>query len=339
MHNPNAFQVSVYKKAVRAPLEDTTPVAPGAWKKLDIQPDYAWRIDCDDIAKLLTGNPAATFIGTYGIGVVVEGFVVIAIGPQSVGNVTRYGPLDVTAEYVRGSEVLKKDINYQPWWTWWWWGLPWRLGYPYERIVPIDQASNIDCRGLLYNALAADANAQISDPQQRSITLQALNTGRGLEPTKIPHDQDEHALVALIGGCHKLSTTAASVDFVLVSNRACNDPDPRGVPQSCPITVIRHPWTPGRWYNLPVVMPQNRSIDLDDFIRQWHSQRWNDAGLNAAQVQAAMVYYFPYWCGWHYWWWWGGGRACTDIGVGEGESLDVEQVTPTRVFMPVWPPQ
>jgi hypothetical protein len=51
-----------------------------------------------------------------------------------------------------------------------------------------------------------------------------------------------------------------------------------------------------------------------------------------------LVYYFPYWCGWGYWWWWWNGGSCTDIGVGEGESLDVEQVVATRVFMPVWPP-
>jgi hypothetical protein len=77
-------------------------------------------VDCDDIAKLLTGNPAATFIGTYGIGVRVEGFVVIGIGPQAVaGTTSKYATLDVTAEYSRGSEVLKKDIHYVPWWRWW----------------------------------------------------------------------------------------------------------------------------------------------------------------------------------------------------------------------------
>jgi len=51
-----------------------------------------------------------------------------------------------------------------------------------------------------------------------------------------------------------------------------------------------------------------------------------------------MVWWFPYWCGWNYWWWWGNSNDCTDIAVGAGESLDVEQVTPTRVFMVKWPP-
>jgi hypothetical protein len=36
--------------------------------------------------------------------------------------------------------------------------------------------------------------------------------------------------------------------------------------------------------------------------------------------------------------WWNS-SDCIDIGVGEGESLDVEQITPVRVFMPQWPPQ
>lgn len=120
IHNPNDFPVTFFKKAVRALLEDQNPIAPGNWKKLQLNPDYAVRIDCDDYAKLLTGNPAATFIGTYGIGVEVEGYVVIGIRPQTLAgtNQERYGTLDVTAEYTRSSEVLKKDINFQPWWTW-----------------------------------------------------------------------------------------------------------------------------------------------------------------------------------------------------------------------------
>jgi hypothetical protein len=85
-------------------------------------------------------------------------------------------------------------------------------------------------------------------------------------------------------------------------------------------------------------MPQNISTDMHNYFIGWHTQRWIDAGENPTTVNAALVYYFPYWCGWGYWWpWWNAGD-CVDIGVGEGESLDVEPVTPTRVFMPAWPP-
>ena len=122
VHNPNDFPVTFYKKAVRARLEDIDPEEPGDWVELDLDPDYALRINCDDIAGLLTGNPSATFLSTYGIGARVEGFVVIGIGPQTTASGEwKYGRLDVTAEYSRSSEVLKKDISYQPWWRYWWW--------------------------------------------------------------------------------------------------------------------------------------------------------------------------------------------------------------------------
>jgi hypothetical protein len=85
-------------------------------------------------------------------------------------------------------------------------------------------------------------------------------------------------------------------------------------------------------------MPQNISTDMDAHFRTWQTTRWTDAGANASQVSQAMVYYIPYWCGWGQWYWWWNQGGCTDIGVGEGESLDVEQVIPTRVFMLKWPP-
>ncbi|HET7087721.1 MAG TPA: hypothetical protein VFL17_03635, partial [Anaerolineae bacterium] len=206
VHNSQPYTVTLYKKAVRARLETAPEIRPGAWVSVTLKPDHAIRIDCDDIAKLLTGSPAATFIGTYGIGVEVEGFVVILVGPQTVAgsNVARFGPVDVTAEYVRASEVLKKDISYQPWWWWWWWPLPWRLGYAYQRILTIDPATNIDCRGVLYNALLQDAQA-IADTQQRTLTLAALNAGQNTDPTKPTRGgQDSPALVALIGRCDKI---------------------------------------------------------------------------------------------------------------------------------------
>lgn len=347
IHNPNGFPVTLYKKAVRAPLENFNTVEqgvePGRYREVRLRADGAFRIDCDDIAKLLTGNASATALSTFGLGVVVEGFVVIVIGPQPISapgapTVTRFPQLDVTAEYVRSSEVMKKDIHYQPWWWWWWWSLPWRLGYPYERLTPINvTGGNIDCRNLLYDELVRDTQ-QISDSTQRQLTLSALEAGRMLEPTKPPDPTSESpaALVALIGRCDKLSATLADIDYVLVSNKGPTDPDPRGV-AAAQASAVRYPWIPGRWYDLPVVMPQNISTDIDDFFRKWHQQRWVDAGESAANAQAALVYWFPYWCGWGYWWWWNNGD-CIDIGVGEGESLDVEQITPVRVFFPQWPP-
>jgi hypothetical protein len=351
IHNPNSFPVKIYKKAVRAPVEEAPPVAPGAWLSYTIGPDFAFRIDCDDIAKLLTGNAAATFIGTYGIGVEVEGFVVIEVGPQTAAGSTlplRYSPLDVTAEYARSSEVFKKDVHYQPWWWWWWWPLPWRLGYAYERVVPIQApTANIDCRGLLYSALVQDAQA-IADTQQRTLTLAALDAGLHIDPTNVGNTTSDSppALVALIGKCNKLVVSAslsAEIDYVLLSNKTCTDADPRtpAVPGQCGVnltTNVIYPWLPGHWYDLPVVMPQNRSTDLDAYFRQWHAQQWITAGAQANTVNAAMVYWFPYWCGWGYWnWWWNSGD-CVNAAVGEGESLDVEQVNPTRVFMNQWPP-
>jgi hypothetical protein len=357
IHNPNSFGVTLYKKAVRAPVENPNTiaqgVAPGKWVTVTLEPDYAFHIDCDDIAKLLTNNPAATFIGTFGVGVEVEGMVVVAIGPQinAAGTPVRYGPLDVTAEYVRGSEVMKKDIHYQPWWWWWWWPLPWRLGYAYERVIPVqtDPTLNLDCREILYNALHQDVGRVVVSPTLQALTNQALEVGRSLDPTNIGgvNDQTEPALVALIGGCRKIfngATLNLDIDYVLMSNQTCTDADPRtpGVPGQCgaaPVTNIRYPWWPGRWYDLPVVHPQNVSTDLDKYFRTWHAQQWIAAGAPAPTVNAAMVYWFPYWCGWNYWWWWGNSGDCTDIAVGEGESLDVEQVTPTRVYVNVWPPQ
>jgi hypothetical protein len=199
----------------------------------------------------------------------------------------------------------------------------------------------VDCRDQLYQTLAQDAIQNIPDQGQLSATLTALEVGRQLDPTHLPDETTQPALVALIGRCDKLSTSAPlienmAIDYVIVSNKAPTDPSPLGG-QAQP-SQIAYPWITGRWYDLPVVIPQNFSTDLDNYFHEWQVQRWIDAGEDAGTVRSAMVYYFPYWCGWGYWWpWWNGGD-CEDIGVGEGESLDVEQINPTRVFMTVWPP-
>jgi hypothetical protein len=339
VHNPNFFGVELYKKAVISKLEVFDQVEqgqePGKWKRVTLRADYSFRIDCDDIAKLLTGNAAATFIGTYGQGVTVEGFVVIAVGPQQIAGTTnfRYAQLDVTADYVRGSEFLKKDVHYQPWWWWWPFALPWRLGYAYQRLLPIAQipadqpSDNIDCRGDLYKTLAEDVQRSSLSDANKNAAMQALEAGHNIDPTSV-HDEavvSSPALVTLIGRCDKVYIGTGlymSVDYVLVSNRG-------------PSTG--YPWISGRWHDLTVVVPQNYDVDLDAYMREWQTRRWIAAGVAENTVRAAMVYYFPYWCGWGYWWWWWNAGGCTDISVGSAESLDVEQITPVRVFLP-WPP-
>jgi hypothetical protein len=352
VHNPNGYPVTLFKKAVLAPIEDPATieqgVAPGKYVKVTLRPDYAFRINCDDIAKLLTGNANATFIGTYGIGVTVEGFVVVGIGPQTLAGTTvrRQGILDVTAEYVRASEFLKKDIHFQPWWRWWWWNLPWQLGYAYQRVIPINPGENIDCRAMLYQELEKDVQDQMASSPDLAATMDALAAGRhmvpgaGNTPAEAAGAESPPALVALIGDCAKVAVgqqLAMSVDYLLVSNKSNAETNPRT--GNVPVQVaIRYPWFPGHWYDLALVTPQNLDVDIDDYFRTWQSQRWIAAGATSATVSQVMPYWFPYWCGWGYWWWWNNSGDCIDIAVGNAQSLDVEQVTPVRVFMPQWPP-
>ncbi len=127
-----------------------------------------------------------------------------------------------------------------------------------------------------------------------------------------------------------------AIDYVLVSNKGPSDANP--ISGNAAEAIVLYPWIPGRWLDLPVIIPQNASRDMHVFMVDWLTQRWVDAGAPLANVRAAMTYFFPWWCGWGYWWpRWNAG-SCTDIGVGEGESLDVEQVSGSRVFMPNWPP-
>jgi hypothetical protein len=360
VHNPTAFPVRFYKKAVIAPLENHNAIPqgtkPGGWKEVVLEPDFAFRIDCNDIAQLLPPFPATVPNPFVVPGNTVEGFVVIAIGPQDVAgtNLKRHSLLDVTAEYVRSSEVMKKDINYQPWWWWWWWRLPWQLGYPYERIVTIPPSTgshNIDCRQLLVNELIQEAqNTQLTpdlSPEQRNLTSAALRNGipgpegqGGLDPrnSNTYSQTQQPALVPLIGRCDKLDPTTADIDYVLVSNKGPTDADPSNG-GTVMAAQVAYPWIPGRWYDLAWVVPQNVDVDIDQVFREWQIRRWRTAGeTNQSTLTGAILYYYPYWCGWGRWWWWWHGSDCVDIGVGEGESLDVEQVTPVRVFMQPWPP-
>jgi hypothetical protein len=352
IHNPNDFTVTFYKKATLAQVQSLGPATPGKWVKEELRPDEAIRVNCDEITKLLTGDAAATFVGKYGIGKRVEGFVVVGIGPSTTaaGNI-KYSPLDVTAEYSRSSEVLKKDINYQPWWRYWWWPLPWQLGYPYERLIYLGDlpttSINVDCRELLVTELkkdVADSYTSDSDPAE-AATIQALDAGLKIHAATVMSstgEASEPALVALIGRCDKggigPAGVFAAVDYVLVSNRGPTD-DPTGGTVTQPNAVHLYPWYPGRWYDLTMVIPQNVTRDMDDYIHEWHLQTWMAAsGLARTDLLPHMAYFFPYWCGWGYWWWWWHGDDCIDIGVGEGESIDVEQITPVRVIMTNWPP-
>ena len=336
IHNPNDFPVDVYIKA-------TKPNGlPTDYKLHAFTEDQALKIDCTDIYDILglTSPPAP--------GINLLGFVVIQIGPQvGPGGVTRYAPLDVTAEYVRSSEVLKKDIHFQPWWTWYPYGLPWTLGYPYERLVPMGiqpGGGQFDCAKNLAGALMEDV--PISDPHAGEIVM-ALQAGyenyqdpsmRNGQYVPIP------ALVAMIGRCNKIMMNIGGtdqlfldIDYVLLSNKSPHEYE-GGNGTTNPGIFIPPPWNPGVWYDLPVVTQQNMSTDMDYFFRGWHTERWIEAGLPKIDVDYSMKYFFPYWCGWSYWSGWWNGGSCTDIGVGEGESLDVEQVTPVRVIMSYWPP-
>lgn len=339
IHNPNAYAVTFYRKAVQARLTDQQPIAPTGWYSITLQPDHAIRFTCDDVARMLTNVPTATFAGAYPLGTEVEGYLVAAVGPQAGVAQPQFGTLDVTAEYVRGSEELKKDIVHENWWWWWWWPLPWQLGKPYERIIPISPTQNIDCYGSLANVLAQDVQNVILDPTTRQWTLQALQNGQNYNPIGMGcfTTQITPSIVIKIGKCDKIDTTHMQVDYVLVSNKGPLDPDPR-VAGAQP-SAFAFPWTPGRLYDLNVVMPQNYDTDMYVYLREWYTVRWIETGRPEQTVRSAMSYYFPYWCGWGYWAWWWNGEDCLDIGAGEGESLDVERITPSRVFMASWPPR
>lgn len=302
IHNPNASAVTFYKRAVKARLEDAPAVPSGNWVAVPLEDKEAIRIDCDDIAKLLTNNPNATFLGTYGIGVEVEGYVDIVVGPA--GNAME---LDVDAEYVRNSEFMKQSVSYQPWWTWWYGSLPWQLGYPYTRLVSVPMNGGFDCRAALYSQLSAE----VYDPMAQS----ALSVGQDYNPATITMPPSNPALVALVNDCQYINSTQAVVDYVLVSNQ---------YPGITPM------WTPGHWQNLTIVTPQNVNIDMDDYLRNY----WIYQGMSPIY----MSYFYPWWNGTYYWYGDSGGSDSNNIAVGESESIDVEHVEAKDIELTAWPP-
>lgn len=91
IHNPNLFTtdkpISFLKKAVRAKVEGTTPLAPSAFKQDSLPNDYAEYVDCSVIRQLL-GSSAPAAPGFF------EGFLVIVVPPASSPN-----QLDVVGVY------------------------------------------------------------------------------------------------------------------------------------------------------------------------------------------------------------------------------------------------
>ncbi|MFN8596622.1 MAG: hypothetical protein U0559_10635 [Anaerolineae bacterium] len=55
IYNPQQFSGDVVQESRARPLEDPATtvqgVAPGKWVTVTLQPDYAFRVDCDDIAE------------------------------------------------------------------------------------------------------------------------------------------------------------------------------------------------------------------------------------------------------------------------------------------------
>lgn len=363
IHNPHDYPIDIFKRAMLAPVEETHPEMPGSWLPYALGPGEAFRIDCEDIVYLLTGVRQSVR-QAYGFGVTIEGFVTIGVWPMHFSpEDTRYPQPGVTAEYVRGSEVMKKDVHYQPWWRFWWWDLPWALARPYHRLI--STSPDLTCEDALHNELLQDVGNSGMLPSQRDDVVAALVNGLvyhpGFDEQVMSYLPPDYAIVALIGKCEEIVTrpeiwwspepsippapfvpteTKLAVDYVLFSTKGPNDdPSFLDTPIEPPQEIYPYPWIPGRWHDMPVIFPQNVSEDMHAYFGDWHLNWW---GYSLGYVDLpypplmvdAMGYFVPYWCGYGYWWQGYNGTDCVDIGVGEGESLDVEQVMPLRVIMP-----
>lgn len=98
VHNPQASNVTIMKKAVQSSREMENPIPPGKLRSYTIRPDYSFEIDCEDVY-LIGGVPSGTLFS--------EGFVVIQSPRQ----------IDVKAVYTAGapatasSSVVTMDIE------------------------------------------------------------------------------------------------------------------------------------------------------------------------------------------------------------------------------------
>lgn len=94
IHNPQIANVSLTKKVVQALSEDLTPMPPSQRIKYTIMPDYAFEIDCKDIARI--GQITMPFF---------KGFVVIETPKQ----------LDVVGVYTAANMMMNNtDIEVVP---------------------------------------------------------------------------------------------------------------------------------------------------------------------------------------------------------------------------------
>ena len=339
VQNPNDYPVEVSKVANLSLLEpeDVGSIETLPWIPYGlIPPGGSFTIDCKDISQHLLGQQ-------FQVGVTYEGFVTIAIGPHLMDEKMLYPQLDVMAEYTRGSEVLKKDIHYQPWWTFWpwdeaWGTFPWVLGFPYQRLLAMDPlwGAPYSCRQQLMDNLKWDIGNSVTDPGAIEYLHWVLDVGfndyfRGDvvldEPFNMPPEDPEPAIIPIIGRCEVVwggGDPFLDVSYVIVTNVA-----PSGAPE--------YPWIPGRWYDMPVVIPQNTTMDFDVMFQDWHAYLWaahHDFVYQPVDLVPHLHYYFPYWSGWTGWWWNYNGMDSIDIGVGEGESIDVEQIMPLRLVKP-----
>jgi hypothetical protein len=339
VHNPNDHPVEISKIAYLSPVEpigaelpDPMPMLPYGF----IPPGASFSIDCSDIASHLLGMQFLT-------GVTYEGIVTVVIGPHQMAEEKLFPQLDVFAEYTRGSEVLKKDIHYQPWWTYWpwdyvWGDFPFALGFPYQRLFAFADPPIFpyDCRDILNTQLEEDILFQVTDPEGQTILIDALARGYELyfradipgDPGfQLPPENPDPALIPIIGRCDTIMDMGMSylqISYVIVSNHA---------PQGAPI----YPWIPGRWFDMPVVIPQNTTLDFDYMFKYWHAYLWADHinfSYGPNDLYPYLDYFFPYYAGWSGWWWNYNGTDSIDIGVGEGESIDVEQIMPLRLVQP-----
>jgi len=337
VHNPNDHAVVISKAAYIALVE---PPIQEIFEPMDmilygpIPAGASFSIDCSDIAGHLLSQE-------FQVGTTYEGFVTIAIGPHQLYDEVLYPQLEVTAEYTRGSDTLIKDIHYQPWWTYWPWDFedgifPFQLGFPYTRIITLTTTYYPDlyyCKPELLDKVSRDVIDAITDLTLRDEILDALEVGYtdyfggdypGMQPNVLPPEDPDPALIAVIGRCEVIidgGIRYMEVAYVMVSNQA---------PPGSPI----YPWIPGRWYDLPVVFPTNMTTDLDYLFNYWHAQMWSDYIGNTytpEELMPKLDYFFPYWSGWSGWWWDYNGTDSIDVGFGQGESIDVEQIMPSRL--------
>jgi hypothetical protein len=195
------------------------------------------------------------------------------------------------------------------------------------------------CREHLFDQMKDDVDLHVIEPVANELLDAALYEGKQQyfrsdypleEPVfDLPPENPEPAIVPIIGRCEAMIDNMQKyleISYVVVTNVS-----PLGMP------VVDYPWIPGRWYDMPVVIPQNTSMDFDLMFRDWHAYLWaahQDFVYDPVYYNQFLVYYFPYWSGWTGWWWNYNGIDSIDIGVGEGESIDVEQIMPLRLVKP-----